>query len=140
MHPFKYKERTFVFLLYTAFSIFNFGHSLLAEPKPQKNGKVYHLLLPVDHSDSSKGSFKGYFVVGPNQSQFQPPVFFIADGQMNMIREDKDCSDYIEWFAGAPFILPCVRGFSPELLEKCKRYNGTIDMEMARRVFSSWHR
>lgn len=101
-------------------------------------GHVHFIELPVDHKDPSKGTFSGYYVVGPNQSKVEPPVLFLADGQMNMISPKRDCSDFFEWFAGAPFILPCVRGYSPELLLKCQLTDGTVDIEIARNVFASW--
>lgn len=125
-------------LLCAVLVCFASAHCFGAEAQASPSGNVHCVSLPIDHSDLSKGEFWGYYVVGFNQSLSQPPVFFLADGQMNMIRPKKECSEFQEWFGGAPFILPCVRGFSPEVLDKCKRPDGTVNMDVARRVFASW--
>lgn len=138
MLSFKLESARHILLLCMVLLVACPGYLYSAEPEHQESTTVHYLSLPVDHADSTSGVFSGYYVVGPNQSNSKPPVFFIADGQMNMIRPEEKCSMFVEWFDGDPFILPFVRGFSPELLARCKNSNGDVDIEIARKIFASW--
>lgn len=138
MLSFKLESTKHILILCMALLAASPGYLYPVEPDHHELATVHYLSLPVDHADPASGVFSGYYVVGPNQSKSKPPVFFIADGQMDMIRPEEKGSAFIEWFDGNPFILPFVRGFSPELHDRCKHSNGNVDIETARKIFASW--
>ncbi len=65
------------------------------------------------------------------------PVFFLADGQIEMICPNPDHRAFEEFFPGVPYVLAFVRGHSKILLSKLLHKDGTADFKEAIKLLSS---
>lgn len=108
---------------------------------PQMPPDAHHryLTLPIDYADESSGRFRAFYVLSPNFNPQGPVVFFLTDGQMEMVGPGVDFSFFDEQLPGVSYVLIGHRGHSPTVFPEVYP-NGKLDMRRAMNLYGSWQR
>ncbi|WP_271592320.1 hypothetical protein [Bradyrhizobium sp. CCBAU 65884] len=98
-----------------------------------------YLNLPVDYTDGSSGRFRAFYVLSPNFNPKGPVVFFLTDGQMELVGPEMDLSFFDEQLPGVSYVLIGHRGHTPTLFPEVYP-NGKLDLRRAMNLYGSWQR
>lgn len=130
-----------IWLFITISSLFDTPTTRLALDKHYSemppDEKHQYLILPVDHNDKSSGQFKGFYILSPNFHIGDEVVFFLTDGQMELIDTTPDFSFFDNLLPGLSYVLVFVRGQSPTLFPEVYRRDGSVDYKKALNLYSS---
>ncbi|MBF0407587.1 MAG: hypothetical protein HQM10_09535 [Candidatus Riflebacteria bacterium] len=106
-------------------------------PEMPPDEKHHYLTLPIDHNDKSRGQFKGFYILSPNFRIGDEVIFFLTDGQMELV----DTEPYFPLFENLlpelSYVLIFVRGQSPTLFPEVYRKDGGINYKEALNLYGS---
>lgn len=97
----------------------------------------HYLFLPVDHKDASRGLFKSFYILSPSFAKGGPVVFFLTDGQMELVDTQPDFGFFEGILPGLSYVLIGVRGHAPTLFPEVFRKDGTLDLGAAMNFYGS---
>lgn len=103
------------------------------------DARHHYLNLPLDHGDSSGKHFRGFYILSP---QFRPDssvIFFLTDGQMELVSPDPDFAFFEAELPGRSYVLIGHRGHSPTLFPELYPA-GKVDLRRAMRLYGSAQR
>ena len=108
-------------------------------PGMPEDARHRYLNFPLDHGDSSHGSFRGFYVLSPHFEPGAPVVFFLTDGQMELVGPDPDFAFFEAEVPRLSYVLIGHRGHAPTLFPEVYR-GGKVDLERAVRLYGSAQR
>ncbi|MDD2717679.1 MAG: hypothetical protein PHW04_17460 [Candidatus Wallbacteria bacterium] len=106
-------------------------------PEMPPDDKHHYLTLPIDHKDKSKGQFKNYYILSPNFQKGGNVIFFLTDGQMELVDTRPDFQYFESLLPGLSYVLIGVRGQSPAFFPEVYRNDGSINFKEAMNLFDS---
>jgi len=107
------------------------------EMPPDANHR--YLNLPMDYTDESSGRFRAFYVLSTNFNPKDPVVFFLTDGQMELVGPEMDFSFFDEQLPGVSYVLIGHRGHCPTLFPEVYP-DGKLDLRRAMNLYGSWQR
>jgi pimeloyl-ACP methyl ester carboxylesterase len=105
-------------------------------PEMPADSRHHYLNLPLDHGDSSSALFRGFYILSPH---FQPDasvIFFLTDGQMEIVGPNPDFSFFEAELPGLSYVLIGHRGHSPTLFPEVYPA-GKVDLRLAMSLYGS---
>lgn len=108
---------------------------------PQMPADAHHryVNLPVDYADESRGCYRAFYVLSPHFDPKGPVVFFLTDGQMELVGPNPDFSFFDEQLPGLSYVLIGHRGHDPTLFPEVYP-GGKLDLRRAMNLYGSWQR
>lgn len=97
----------------------------------------HYLALPVDHRDPSKGQFQGFYILSPKFHPGDEVVFFLTDGQMELVDTEPDFDFFGRILPGLSYVLIGVRGQSPTLFPEVYQKDGSVNISEAMALYDS---
>lgn len=98
-----------------------------------------YLDLPVDHAHPESGSFRDFYILSPRWRRGDPVVFFLTDGQMELVGPRPDMGFFDAQLPGLSYVLIGHRGHSPTLFPEVYA-DGRLDLRRALDLYGSWQR
>ena len=108
-----------------------------AFPEMPPDERHRYITLPIDHKDPSKGSFRSFYVLSPGFSKDKSLIFFLYDGQQEMLSVPPDLSDFDKYLGGLSYAVVRWRGHSPVLLPEVYGGAGRADLAKALDLYGS---
>ncbi len=108
-------------------------------PEMPADAQHHYLNFPLDYGDSSSALFRGFYILSPHFNPAGPVVFFITDGQMELVSPTPDFAFFEAELPGLSYALIGHRGHSPTLFPEVYR-GGKIDLRRAMRLYGSAQR
>lgn len=96
----------------------------------------HYIDLPVDHGDSTLGTFRGFYLLSPHFKPSNNVTFVLTDGQMELVGTDTDFGFFDALFGDVPYVLIGVRGQAPTFLPEVYP-NGVTDYALAMKLYGS---
>lgn len=106
-------------------------------PEMPPDDRHRYILLPIDHAAPERGSYKGFYLLGPGFKRGAPVVFFLTDGQMELVDTRPDFAFFDDIVGGASYVLIGVRGHAPTLFPEVYRGDGSLDPAAAAALYGS---
>ncbi|MFC1742435.1 hypothetical protein ACFL35_00470 [Candidatus Riflebacteria bacterium] len=97
----------------------------------------HYLKLPVDHNDQNAGHYKGFYSFSPNFKKNDNIIFFLTDGQMELVSPGDDFTFFEKELKGLSYVLIGRRGHSPTLFPEVYRKDGSLNHGKAMNLYSS---
>ena len=108
-------------------------------PEMPADARHHYLNFPLDYGDSSSALFRGFYILSPHFNPAGPVVFFLTDGQMELVSPTPDFSFFDAELPGLSYVLIGHRGHSPTLFSEVYP-GGKIDLRLAMRLYGSAQR
>ncbi len=99
--------------------------------------RAHYINRPLDHTDLSKGEFRGFYMLSPGYTPDGPVVFFLTDGQMELVGPALDFEWFERYLGGVSYVLIGRRGHSPTLFPEVYGASGEVDFEEACKLYGS---
>ncbi|TBR21834.1 hypothetical protein EPO15_09295 [bacterium] len=99
----------------------------------------HYLDLPLDHARPSLGSFRDFYILSPDFRKDPAVVFFLTDGQMELVDTRPDMTFFDAQLPGLPYVLIGHRGHSPTLFPEVYEH-GRVNLHRAAELYGSWQR
>jgi len=96
-----------------------------------------YIILPLDHSDPKSDKFKGFYIMSPDFKNDTDVVFFLTDGQMQLVGTDPDFSFFSLVVGDRPYVLIGARGHAPTLFPEVYNAAGELDYKKAMTLYGS---
>ncbi len=109
-------------------------------PEMPQDSHHYYLQLPIDHNDPSKGNFTDFYILSPDFKQGQEVIFWLFDNQqeaVGMINSSDDFEYFENNLKGLSYVLIGNRGVSPTLFPEVYNKNGTVNYNLALKLYGS---
>lgn len=109
-------------------------------PEMPPDSHHYYLQLPIDHNDPSKGNFTDFYILSPNFKQGKEVIFWLFDNQqeaVGMINSSDDFEYFENNLGGLSYVLIGNRGVSPTLFPEVYNKNGTVNYNLALKLYGS---
>lgn len=106
-------------------------------PDMPADARHRYLALPLDHADPGLGSYRAFYILSPHFDPKGPVVFFVTDGQMELVDTKVDFAFFDAQVPGVSYVLVGHRGHSPTLFPEVYR-GGKTDLAAAMRLYGSW--
>ncbi len=103
---------------------------------PPDSSHIY-IELPVDHQDSSLGSYKGFYLLSPGFTPKQDVIFYLTDGQQNKVNTQTDFKAFELKLPGMSYVVMGRRGSSPALFPEVYQKGGSVDYKRAMRLYGT---
>ncbi len=84
-------------------------------PEMPANARHRYLNFPLDYEDSSSALFRAFYILSPHFQSGASVVFFLTDGQMELVGPTPDFSFFEAELPGLSYVLIGHRGHSPTL-------------------------
>lgn len=131
----------FIFILIKAGALFSVPTTRLGPgqfyPEMLPDESHHYVALPVDHRDPSKGQFQGFYILSPKFHPGDEVVFFLTDGQMELVDTEPDFNFFDRILPGLSYVLIGVRGQSPILFPEVYQKDGSVDLSKAMALYDS---
>ncbi len=98
-----------------------------------------YLNLPLDHTNPAGGLFRDFYLLSPNFQPGGPVVFFLTDGQMELVSPESGFSFFEAQLPGHSYVLIGHRGHSPTLFPEVYPA-GRVDLRRAMHLYGSAQR
>ena len=98
-----------------------------------------YLNFPLDYGDPSSALFRGFYILSPHFQSDASVVFFLTDGQMELVGPNPDFSFFEAELPGLSYVLIGHRGHSPTLFPEVYRA-GKVDLRHAMSLYGSAQR
>ena len=108
-------------------------------PEMPADTRHHYLNFPLDYGDSSSALFRGFYILSPHFQSDAPVVFFLTDGQMELVGPSPDFSFFEAELPGLSYVLIGHRGHSPTLFPEVYAA-GKIDLRRAMSLYGSAQR
>lgn len=108
-------------------------------PEMPADTRHHYLNLPLDYGDSSSALFRGFYILSPHFQSDASVVFFLTDGQMELVGPNPDFSFFEAELPGLSYVLIGHRGHSPTLFPEVYPA-GKVDLRHAMRLYGSAQR
>jgi pimeloyl-ACP methyl ester carboxylesterase len=96
-----------------------------------------YLELPLDHEHPERGRFVAFYILDPAYDPAKPVVFFLADGQQELVDTRPDHAFFRALLGDVSTVLIGPRGQAPTLLPEVYRPDGSLDAGAALRLYGS---
>jgi pimeloyl-ACP methyl ester carboxylesterase len=109
-------------------------------PEMPPDSQHHYLQLPIDHNDPSQGTFTDFYILSPNFTPGDPVVFWLFDLQqepVGLIRNPADFEYFEKNLSGLSYVLIGNRGTSPTLFPEIYNNDGTVNHNLAMKLYSS---
>ncbi|HBC74068.1 MAG TPA: hypothetical protein DC017_04230 [Candidatus Wallbacteria bacterium] len=94
--------------------------------------------LPLDHKDPGSKKFRGFYILNPGFKKGSEVVFFLTDGQMQLVGTNPDFSFFSSVIGGTrSYVLIGVRGLSPILFPEVYNAGGSLNYKAAMNLYGS---
>jgi hypothetical protein len=101
-------------------------------PAMPPDARHHYLNLPLDYGDSASALFRDFYIVSPHFQASGPVVFFLTDGQMELVSPSPDFAFFEAELPGLSYVLIGHRGHAPTLFPEVYR-NGNADLRRVSR-------
>jgi len=108
-------------------------------PEMPPDARHRYLNLPLDHADPRSALFRAFYILSPTFQRGGPAVFFLTDGQMELVSPDPDFSFFDAQLPGLSYVLIGHRGHSPTLFPEVY-VHGKTDLRRAMNLYGSAQR
>ena len=108
-------------------------------PDMPADARHHYLNFPLDYGDSSSALFRGFYILSPNFQPGASVVFFLTDGQMELVGTNPDFSFFEAELPGLSYVLMGHRGHSPTLFPEVYA-SGKVDLRRAMSLYGSAQR
>ncbi|WFU06788.1 hypothetical protein QA648_33950 (plasmid) [Rhizobium sp. CB3171] len=108
-------------------------------PKMPPDAHHRYLNLPIDYADESSESYRAFYLLSPGFRPKGPVIFFLTDGQMELVSPGIDFSFFDEQLPGMSYVLIGHRGHSPTLFPEVYP-GGKLELRQAMNLYGSWQR
>jgi pimeloyl-ACP methyl ester carboxylesterase len=108
-------------------------------PEMPPDARHRYLNLPLDHLNPAGARFRDFYLLSPNFQPGGPVVFFLTDGQMELVSPDSDFAFFEAQLPGLPYVLIGHRGHSPTLFPEVYPA-GRVDLRRAMNLYGSTQR
>jgi pimeloyl-ACP methyl ester carboxylesterase len=99
---------------------------------------LHYINLPLDHDDPSLGKYRGFYYLSRSFKPKGPVVFFLTDGQMELVTTEID-HDWFDSFLGdLSYVLIGRRGHKPTLFPEVFNPDETLNIQKAVKLYGSW--
>lgn len=105
-------------------------------PEMPADARHHYLNLPLDYGDSSSALFRAFYILSPHFQPNASVVFFLTDGQMELVNPDPDFSFFEAELPGLSYVLIGHRGHTPTLFPEVYPA-GKADLHRAMRLYGS---
>jgi pimeloyl-ACP methyl ester carboxylesterase len=95
-----------------------------------------YLNLPLDYDDDRSPLFRGFYILSPNFKARRPVVFFLTDGQMELVTPNSETAFFDAQLQGLSYVLIGHRGHAPTLFPETY-IDGKVDLRAAMRLYGS---
>ncbi|PKK88020.1 MAG: hypothetical protein CVV64_20585 [Candidatus Wallbacteria bacterium HGW-Wallbacteria-1] len=113
-------------------------------PQMPPDTRHHYLNLPIDHFNHLKGSWRGFYCLSPSfgidnstSVNFSEVVFFLTDGQMELVSPGMDFDFFDRELKGFPYVVMGHRGHSPALFPEVYTKNGALNISLAKQLYGS---
>ena len=131
----------FIWLYVEYQSFFSIPNTRLALDKvyPEMSADSCHhyIHLPIDHNDPQKGKYKGFYILSPTFTKGDQIIFFLTDGQMELVGTRPDFSFFENIIGNLPYVLIGRRGHSPTLFPEIYEEDGKLNYKKAMNLYGS---
>lgn len=107
-----------------------------AYPEMLPDAHHRYLNLPLDYDDDHSPLFRGFYILSPNFNANRPVVFFLTDGQMELVTPSSEFAFFSAQLQGLSYVLIGHRGHAPTLFPEVY-VDGKIDLRLAMRLYGS---
>lgn len=97
----------------------------------------HYLRLPLDHRDPGAGEFTAFYLLSPGFRRGTPVVFFLTDGQMQLVGLQPDFRFFDQVLGGGSYVLIGHRGHAPTLFPEVYDSRGALDYSRAMNLYGS---
>ena len=108
-------------------------------PEMPADARHHYLNFPLDYGDSSSALFRAFYILSPHFQSGASVVFFLTDGQMELVGPNPDFSFFEAELPGLSYVLIGHRGHSPTLFPEVYPA-GKVDLRRAMRLYGSAQR
>jgi len=108
-------------------------------PEMPADTRHHYLNLPLDDGDPSRALFRGFYVLSPHFQSDASVVFFLTDGQMELVSPNPDFSFFEAELPGLSYVLIGHRVHSPTLFPEVYP-TGKVDLRRAMSLYGSAQR
>lgn len=106
-------------------------------PEMPPDDKHHYVVLPIDHNDPKKGKYKGFYILSPKFTKGKETVFFLTDGQMQLVDTQPDFAFFENILGDISYVLIGVRGHSPTHFPEVYNKDGTLNYKNAMNLYGS---
>lgn len=107
-----------------------------AYPEMPADAHHRYLNLPLDYDDDRSPLFRDFYILSSNFKANEPVVFFLTDGQMELVTPGSDPAFFEAQLPGLSYVLIGHRGHSPTLFPEVY-VDGKVDLRRAMRLYGS---
>jgi pimeloyl-ACP methyl ester carboxylesterase len=107
-----------------------------AYPEMPPDAHHHYLNLPLDYDDAHSALFRDFYILSPNFQAGGPVVFFLTDGQMELVTPRSDSGFFEAELPGLSYVLIGHRGHAPTLFPEVY-VDGKADPRRALRLYGS---
>jgi len=112
------------------------GEETYAEMPP--DARHYYVDLPLVHGEPERGSYRAFYILSPGfDPSAGPVVFFVTDGQMELVGLHPDFAWFDHYLGGLSYVLIGHRGHTPTLFPEVFDSDGNLDHAAAMRLYGS---
>ena len=108
-------------------------------PEMPADTRHHYLNFPLDYGDSSSALFRAFYILSPHFQSDASVVFFLTDGQMELVGPNPDFSFFEAELPGLSYVLIGHRGHSPTLFPEVYPA-GKVDLRHAMSLYGSAQR
>ena len=107
------------------------------EGMPQDERHRY-IDLPLDHKYAASQKFRGFYILSPGFKNGADVIFFLTDGQMQLVGTNPDFSFFDSILGKASsYVLIGVRGHTPILFPEVYNADGSLNYKTAMNLYGS---
>lgn len=110
-----------------------------AYPGLPPDAQRHYLNLPLDYTDAQSDQFRAFYLLSPHFNPNGPVVFFLTDGQMELVGPEPDYEFFAAQAPGVSYVLIGHRGHSPTLFPEVYP-QGKLNLQQALKLYGSWQR
>ena len=106
-------------------------------PDMPPDDRHLYLDLPLDHGDEQSATFRAFYALSPGFTRERPVVFFLTDGQMELVGINPDFAWFDQYLEGVSYVVIGHRGHAPTQFPEVFT-DGELDLRAAMRLYGSW--
>jgi len=112
------------------------GEETYAEMPPDT--RHHYVDLPLVYGEPERGSYRAFYILSPGfDPSTKPVVFFVTDGQMELIGLRPDFAWFDHYLGGLSYVLIGHRGHTPTLFPEVFDSDGNLDHAAAMQLYGS---
>ncbi len=106
-------------------------------PEMPADGQHHYLNLPLDHRHPERGTYRSFYVLSPHFKRGDPVIFFLTDGQMDLVDTQPDFGFFDGILGETSYVLLGGRGHSPTLFPEIYSQEGRLNYREAMNLYGS---